>query len=125
YSVTTSHVTMYHVNNQLSSLLYNTTLPFIVHTLSLHDALPIFTDQGPLLLSRPGTYTLLVEGFYGDTGNGTYGFNVVPVSDGLQALKLGSVVCGAVGAPGQHQQYTFTLPGAARLYLDSLTNRVQ
>src|SRR5205807_4977127 len=74
------------------------------------------TDQGPLLLSNAGTYTVLVEGYFGDPGNGTYDFNVVPVSDGLQALTLGNDVSGAIATPGQQQQYSFTLPGAARLY---------
>ncbi|PYK98758.1 MAG: hypothetical protein DME19_11285 [Verrucomicrobia bacterium] len=83
------------------------------------------TDQGPLFLSNPGTYTLLVEGFYIDTGTGTYGFNVAPVSDGLQALTLGNVVSGAILSPGQRQQYTFTLPSSARLYFDSQTNASQ
>src|SRR5207247_6286065 len=68
------------------------------------------------------TNSVLVEGYIGDTGNGTYGFNVAPVSDGLQVLTLGNDVSGAITTPGQQQQYSFTLPGTARLYFDSLTN---
>ena len=80
------------------------------------------SSQGPLTLNNAGTYTLLVEGYYADSGSGTNTFNVVPVTDGLQALTLGSVVTGAVSSPGQRQQYTFTLAAAAQLYFDSLTN---
>jgi hypothetical protein len=80
------------------------------------------SDRGPLSLGSPGTYTLLVEGYYLEPAAGTNVFNVVPVSDGLQALTLGTTVSGAITAPGQHQQYTFTLPASARLYFDGLTN---
>ncbi|HZR18708.1 MAG TPA: CARDB domain-containing protein [Verrucomicrobiae bacterium] len=76
---------------------------------------------GPLLLPA-GNYTLLVEGYIGDPGSGTYSFNLVPVTDGVQALTLGSLINGAVNSPGQHQQYTFTLASASRLYFDALTN---
>jgi hypothetical protein len=82
----------------------------------------VFSSQGPLSLSFGGTYTLLVEGYWGDIGSGSFGFNAVPVTDGLQALTPGSLVTGAISSPGQRQQYTFTLASAARLYFDSLTN---
>ena len=69
-----------------------------------------------------GTYTLLVEGYIGDPGGGSYSFNIVPLTDGLQALTLGIIVNGAISSPGQHQQYTFTLATPSRLYFDALTN---
>lgn len=76
---------------------------------------------GPLVLPA-GNYTLLVEGYIGDTGSGTYSFNLTPITDGLQALTLGNLVNGSISSPGQHQLYTFTLGSAARLYFDALTN---
>jgi len=76
---------------------------------------------GPLVLPA-GSYTLLVEGYIGDTGSGSYAFNLIPVNDGLQSLTLGNVVNGAISSPGQRQQYTFSVASAARLYFDSLTN---
>ncbi|HZR18330.1 MAG TPA: hypothetical protein VFE51_13640, partial [Verrucomicrobiae bacterium] len=78
-------------------------------------------SQGPLTLSNAGTYTLVVDGYFGDPGNGTNIFRVVPITDGLQALTLGNVTGGAIHSPGQRQQYTFTLGSAAQLYFDSLT----
>jgi hypothetical protein len=81
-----------------------------------------FFDDGPVTLAAAGIYTLLVEGHYGNTGSGTYQFNVVPVNDGAQILTLGSLVTGAITVPGQAQSYTFTLPVAASLYFDSRTD---
>lgn len=81
-----------------------------------------FTDLGPIVLTVGGVYTLLVEGHYGNTGSGSYQFNVLPVNDGAQALTLGSVVTGSVAVPGQSQMYSFTLPAPATLYFDSQTN---
>src|SRR5205823_4999762 len=76
-------------------------------------------------MSKERTYTVLVEGYIGDTGNGTYAFNVVPVSDGLQALTLGNAVSGSIATPGQQQQYPHTFPTRRSSYLDSLTNSGQ
>ena len=108
-------------NYQSSSNLNNT----YVRLVDIYGNTPIatsfFNDSGPLALPA-GTYTLLVDGYFNDSGSGSYTFNLVSVTDGLQALTLGSVVSGAIAMPGQQQQYTFTLPAAARLYFDSLTN---
>ena len=81
-----------------------------------------FSDLGPVTLEAAGTYTLLIEGYVGSPANSSCVFNVVPVSDGSQALALGSVVSGTVALPGQSQNYNFTLPASAALYFDSLTN---
>jgi hypothetical protein len=78
--------------------------------------------RGPVTLNVSGTHTLMIEGYWGDTGSGNYQFNVAAVTDGLQALTLGSTVSGTIGSPGQRQQYTFSLGSATRLYFDSLTN---
>jgi len=81
-----------------------------------------FGDQGPMVLPATGTYTLLVEGYILDTGTGTYSFNVVPVTDGVQELVLGDIVAGAINVPGQAQNYNFTLPSATTVYFDAQTN---
>ena len=108
-------------NYQSSSGLNNTYVRLVDAYGDTPIAASLFQDAGPLALAA-GTYTLLVEGYINDTGSGNYTFNLAPVTDGLQALTLGSVVSGAIAMPGQQQQYTFTLPAAARLYFDSLTN---
>ncbi|PYK98757.1 MAG: hypothetical protein DME19_11280 [Verrucomicrobia bacterium] len=90
----------YFFNYQNSSGLNNTRWRLIDPYNDMVFSTSLFTDQGPLLLGRPGTYTLLVEGYIIDVGSGTYGFNVAPVSDGLQALTLGNVVSGAIATPG-------------------------
>ncbi len=108
-------------NYQSSSGLNNTYVRLVDAYGDTPISQSLFGDAGPLALGA-GTYTLLIEGYIGDTGSGSYTFNVVPVTDGLQALSLGGVVNGAIAMPGQRQQYTFTLPAAARLYFDALTN---
>jgi RHS repeat-associated protein len=80
------------------------------------------SDVDVLTLAQPGTYTLLVEGAITDTTPGTYTFNVQPALIRTAALTLGTVVNGAIATAGGQDQYAFTLPGAARLYFDSLTN---
>jgi len=113
YRFTVGSAGRYFFNYESSSGLNNTYWRLLDPYGSVVFSASLFTDQGPLLLSSPGTYTLLVEGYYSDPGIGFYSFNVLTVSDGLQALTLGNVVSGAIATPGQQQQYTFTLPGAA------------
>jgi RHS repeat-associated protein len=79
-------------------------------------------DGGRLTLTATGTYTLLVEGYIGNTTSVSYGFNVAPVQDPSQPLTLGSTVNGTMAAPGEQDHYTFTLAGASLLYFDSLTD---
>jgi hypothetical protein len=81
-----------------------------------------FADRGPFVLGAGGTYTLVVEGFFADTGSGSYTVNVVPVIDGAASLTVGSVVNGVIAVPGQAQVYSFALPAPATLYFDSLVN---
>src|SRR5579883_2086515 len=78
---------------------------------------------GPTTLTIPGTYTLLLEGYYrNDPGNPAYRIDVIPVTSGLQTLSIGSVTSGAISMPGQLQRYVFTLPASAVLCFDSRTN---
>jgi RHS repeat-associated protein len=79
-------------------------------------------DVARMTLSAGGTYTLLVEGYIGDTGTVNYSFNVAPITDTTQSLALGSTVSAALAAPEQQDRYTFTLAANAQLYFDSLTN---
>ncbi len=81
--------------------------------------------QGPFTFTVPGIYTLLIEGSSYDTTPVNYSFLVSPVTDGSQALVLGTTVSGNIGQPGQVQRYTFSLPQPARVYFDSLTNQNQ
>jgi len=79
-------------------------------------------DVGPVVLTHGGTYTLLVEGRVSEPGSGAYTINVLTVNDGAQSLIVGDLITGTIASPGQSQAYDFTLPGAAALYFDSLTN---
>jgi hypothetical protein len=84
----------------------------------------INSDVGPLTLTRPGTYTLLLEGRHFDTVVGSYTVVVVPVSDELnpQPLSLNTTLTEAIDEAGEVDRYTFTLGGSTRIYFDSLTN---
>ncbi|HUS33922.1 MAG TPA: CARDB domain-containing protein [Verrucomicrobiae bacterium] len=82
------------------------------------------SDFGPFTMV-PGMYYLYVEGYIGDTANGSVTFNLLPVVDGSQALTLGSLTSGNISNPGQSQRYTFSLVSSARLYFDSRTNNPQ
>ncbi len=79
-------------------------------------------DVDTLTLAQAGTYTLLVEGYVGDSGSGSYTFNVQPVAFTTEPLQLGETVSASIGVPGQQRFYTFSLAAPARLYFDSLTN---
>jgi hypothetical protein len=87
------------------------------------------SDQGTLTLSPAGTYFIIIEGRR-DSGTGTanYTFNVAvqgnqppPPLTGTP-LAIGDLVSAAIGVPGEIDAYVFTLPAAARLYFDSMTD---
>ncbi len=80
------------------------------------------STYGPVTLTAPGTYTLLIEGYIGDTGTVSYSFQLATVHDGAQALTVGTVTAGAITGPGQVQRYTFSLTSTNLLYFDALTN---
>ena len=83
---------------------------------------PLSSDGGRLTLSATGNYTVLVEGYLGDTGTASYSFNAAPVTDTTQPLTLGSTVNSSLAAPGEQDRYTFNLASASLLYFDALTN---
>ncbi|HEY7118908.1 MAG TPA: hypothetical protein VH475_20125, partial [Tepidisphaeraceae bacterium] len=86
------------------------------------------TDVSTQAFTVPGTYDLLVEGRYGDTGTGSYSFNIVPQGNDPivpvtgTPLVLGNTVNGNLATAGAEDVYTFSLAAASRLYFDSGTN---
>jgi hypothetical protein len=82
------------------------------------------SDVGPLTLTRPGTYTLLMEGRFFETNPSTYTVVMVPVSDELNPVPfaLGATINEAIDEPGEVDNYTFTLAATTSVYFDSLTN---
>src|SRR5678816_2738980 len=79
-------------------------------------------SQGPFTLGTAGTYTLLIEGRFFDSGTGSYTFNVQPVSDQSLTLTVGATVSGAIDETGEVDRYGFTLTNESQLYFDSFTN---
>jgi uncharacterized repeat protein (TIGR01451 family) len=77
-------------------------------------------DQGPIILSFSGTYTLLIEGDVSAAGTQGYAFQINTDNDGSQALSVGSTINGSIATPGQAQRYNFTLAAAKLLYFDAL-----
>ncbi|MFN0054155.1 MAG: putative Ig domain-containing protein [Planctomycetales bacterium] len=82
----------------------------------------LLSDVDVTTLTRPGTYTLLLEGHVVDTVAGAYTLNVQPVTVSTTPLTLGQTVSGAIGAAGEQDQYTFNLAAAGLYYFDSLIN---
>ncbi len=81
-----------------------------------------FTDVDVLTLAVPGTYTLLVEGYYYASGVQDYQFNVQPVpAVDSQPLTVGSSATGAIGVVGEEHRYTFSLAANSTLYFDVLS----
>jgi hypothetical protein len=78
--------------------------------------------SGPLTMPSTGTYTLLFEGYIGNTSPVNYTFNVVKDTNTTTALTLGSQVNDVVSQAGQLNYYTFTFANPSKLYFDSLTN---
>jgi hypothetical protein len=81
-----------------------------------------FSSVGTQALPSSGIYTLLVEGYIGNTGPASFSFNAQKVTNTTAALTLGNQVNGAIIQAGQQNSYTFTLANPALLYFDSLTN---
>jgi hypothetical protein len=78
--------------------------------------------SGPGTLPSTGTFTLLIDGYIGNTSPVSYSINIQKVTNTTTALTLGSQVNGAITQAGQSNSYTFTLANASQLYFDSLTN---
>jgi predicted RNA-binding protein associated with RNAse of E/G family len=86
-------------------------------------------DVPNLTLGATGTYTLLVEGWVGDTGtNGSYTFranflgNTPPTPYAGTPLALGTAVGGNVSAAAEIDSYVFTLGSERRVAFDALSN---
>lgn len=80
------------------------------------------SDTGPFTLPA-GSYLLLVEGYVGDAGNGTYSLNLLPATTGEQTLVFNTTQFATVSQPGAGQKFTFTVPATGDFYFDSWTNR--
>lgn len=81
-----------------------------------------------LAISRPGTYSLLVESFANDTATGNYSLELrftgnepVPPVDGTP-LALSTPTSGSISEAGEQDFYTFTVPSDSFGYFDALTN---
>ena len=89
-----------------------------------------FSDQGVLTLGFTGTYTLLVEGYVGNTNNNAnYSFNVEyrgsttpPVMPVGSPLVLGSTISGSATTTTQQAIYNFSLTALSALYFDTLSS---
>src|SRR3990170_7535960 len=83
----------------------------------------VSSDVDTLTMTVSGTYTLLIEGRYLDTGSATYTFNVAPIVYAAPvSFATGETVSGAIAVQGEQDTYTFSLTNNYRLYFDSLTN---
>ncbi len=86
------------------------------------------SSAGTNTIPAAGTYTLLIEGYIGDSGLGSYEFNVQPAGNVPPLpftgapLAIGSLVSSNLAASTNFNAYTFTLGTPARLYFDALTN---
>jgi hypothetical protein len=78
-----------------------------------------FGDVATQAMRSTGTYTLLVEGYIGNTSSVGYSFNAQNLTTTAAPLTLGSQVNGSITQP---TAYTFSLANAAKLYFDNLTS---
>jgi RHS repeat-associated protein len=80
------------------------------------------TDQDLVVLPRTETYYLLVEARANNTANNTYELNVISATTTEFQLSPGDIRTGSIAGVGDTTEYSFSLPGRATLYFDSLTN---
>ena len=75
------------------------------------------------VFTLPGTYTLLIEGYFYDTQSVDYAFSVhKPVDVAPIDLVIGTAISGAIAVQGEKDQYAFTLAAASHLYFDALSS---
>ena len=82
----------------------------------------VLNDLDPVSIEIDGTYTLLIEGAVNNVDADTYRFNVVPVSQTVQPLTIGSINQGTITRPGDTRTFTFDVPEYGLYYLDSFTS---
>ncbi|MGB3802622.1 MAG: LamG-like jellyroll fold domain-containing protein, partial [Sphingopyxis granuli] len=81
------------------------------------------SDMGPVVLTRSGTYTLVVEGHVTVAGaSAPVQFKVSKLVDKVAPLTLGATHSGTVAQPQQEDVYRFTLAEGALLLVDPLTS---
>ncbi len=80
-----------------------------------------FGDFGPFTVQRTGVYRLLLGGSILEPGpTGSYSFRILRVTNSTETLTLNQNIQTTVTRPGQQRAYTFTLPTATRVAVDSL-----
>jgi len=80
-----------------------------------------FYNDRELVVPVSGTYTLMIEGYAGDTAPQTSTFVVRKAIDAAtQPLILGTTVTGRISGAGDTATYGFTLAAPARLVMDNL-----
>ena len=86
-----------------------------------------FSRTNPITLTVAGTYTVLVEGYIGNTAAATYAFSIsnsgpvsVPALTGT-AITLGQTVSGTLAAANETDDYVFTINTPTRINFDPLT----
>jgi PKD repeat protein len=88
-----------------------------------------YQDEGPMVLSATGTYTVTVEAQSGGPETGTYAFELLSVpAPEAYPMDLGSPVgpdspgagAGRIESPGAEDVYTFSAVAGERIFLDVL-----
>ena len=77
-------------------------------------------DQGPFVLTVPGTYTLTVSNPGGSAN--PYDFNMLSLPDAATPLSLGAVTSGTLSPGTSIAVYSFSGTAGQRLYLDNQQN---
>ncbi len=80
-------------------------------------------DQGPLVVSTDGSYTLLIEAWHSNTGLDTYIMQVNRIPEASEStLTLNTVTSGMFTVPFESIEYTFSLDDWTLLHFDSRTD---
>ncbi len=82
----------------------------------------LYSDIEPVTLNESGEHLVLIEGYYNDTGNVPFSFNVRTVVDGDATLALSSVVSSQLAGPGEVDQYRFTVATDTLVQFDTLVD---
>jgi hypothetical protein len=85
------------------------------------------SSAGTNQLLATGTYTVLIEGYIGDTASGSYQFNVIPAGNvpiilSGQPLAFGTTISSNLPNATTTNGYIFSLATRSRLFFDVLVN---
>ncbi len=73
-----------------------------------------------LTLPFDGSYTLLLEGAVGQTGDVAYSFSAHRMPDDVADVQLGDLIDGTLDFPSDIRRYRFTLDAESAVYVDAL-----